>query len=428
MKTSEWRESAVLGTWPLARWFVACLQATCTVLLAGCGGQGLDAELVASGYIEADEVTVASEVRGTIEDILVQRGDNVGVGDILVVLDSSIVEAQRLEAEAALAAAEANLAAVVSGPRGQEVTAARSELAAARAEALGAARAVMHAREAISNPVTADVQIGTAQLNVEMAEQRAELLRADLAAVELQRNHYVGDGGDQKRIWDLQLQAANAALTAAEADLDGTQRYLDLLLEARDNPLELKAQLVGRETEHALAVAAVGKASAVLEEKTNGPTEFEIREAEVFVGQADAALGLIEAKVEQYQLSAWMDGIVVGVRAHRGETVMPGACVLSIANVDSVSLVVYVPANRLGEVRLGQEVDLQVDSFPGRVFVGHVAGIADEAEFTPRNVTTQEQRVSLVYATTVMVVNPDHLLKPGMPADVRFAKPGGKSG
>jgi multidrug resistance efflux pump len=90
---------------------------------------------------------------------------------------------------------------------------------------------------------------------------------------------------------------------------------------------------------------------------------------------------------------------------------------MSIANLDEVTLVVYIPENRIGQVQLGQEVEVQVDSFPDRVFVGHVASIAGEAEFTPRNVQTQEERVNLVFAVKVRIPNPNHALKPGMPAD-----------
>jgi len=82
-----------------------------------------------------------------------------------------------------------------------------------------------------------------------------------------------------------------------------------------------------------------------------------------------------------------------------------------------VTLVIYIPENRIGQVQVGQEVEVQVDSFPGRVFVGQVQNIAGEAEFTPRNVQTQEERVNLVFAVKVRIPNPDGALKPGMPAD-----------
>jgi multidrug resistance efflux pump len=89
-----------------------------------------------------------------------------------------------------------------------------------------------------------------------------------------------------------------------------------------------------------------------------------------------------------------------------------------LANLDEVTLVIYIPENRIGQIQIGQPVEVSVDSFPGEVFTGRVATIAGEAEFTPRNVQTQEERVNLVFAVKVVIPNPDYALKPGMPADV----------
>jgi len=82
-----------------------------------------------------------------------------------------------------------------------------------------------------------------------------------------------------------------------------------------------------------------------------------------------------------------------------------------------VTLTIYVPEDRLGQVLIGQEVEVRVDSFPERQFIGTIVAIAHEAEFTPRNVQTQEERVNMVFAVDVSIPNPDHALKPGMPAD-----------
>jgi HlyD family secretion protein len=85
-----------------------------------------------------------------------------------------------------------------------------------------------------------------------------------------------------------------------------------------------------------------------------------------------------------------------------------------------VTLQVYVPENRIGEVQLGQSVEVTVDSFPGQTFAGQVYHIANEPEFTPRNVVTAEERENTFYAVDVRLPNPEHLLKVGMPADAKF--------
>jgi len=107
----------------------------------------------------------------------------------------------------------------------------------------------------------------------------------------------------------------------------------------------------------------------------------------------------------------------VEVIGHKGELATPGIPLITLADLDQVILTVYVPESRLGQVRVGQRVEVRVDSFPDRVFIGRVVTIATEAEFIPRNIQTREERVNMVFAVKVVIPNPDHALKPGMPAD-----------
>jgi len=88
-----------------------------------------------------------------------------------------------------------------------------------------------------------------------------------------------------------------------------------------------------------------------------------------------------------------------------------------VADLDQVTLQIFVPTSKIGHVKLGQEAIVKVDSFPEREFRGRVVYIADRAEFTPKNVQTQEDRVQTVFAVKLQLDNPEHLLKPGMPAD-----------
>jgi multidrug resistance efflux pump len=135
------------------------------------------------------------------------------------------------------------------------------------------------------------------------------------------------------------------------------------------------------------------------------------------VQQAQAALRIIDAQIAQLTLIAPMDGLVNDRVAQVGETVTPGRPLLTIANLDEVKLVIYVPQDRIGQIQVGQPVSVTVDSFPDLVFEGRVSGIAGEAEFTPGNVQTEEERVNLVFAVDVAIPNPDRALKLGMPAD-----------
>jgi len=102
-----------------------------------------------------------------------------------------------------------------------------------------------------------------------------------------------------------------------------------------------------------------------------------------------------------------------------GELAAPNFSLLTIADLDQVTLTVYVPENQIGLVKVGQTVHVNVDSFPERTFSGEVVHIASRAEFTPKNVQTKEERVSTVFAVKIGIPNPDHALKPGMPADAQ---------
>ena len=82
---------------------------------------------------------------------------------------------------------------------------------------------------------------------------------------------------------------------------------------------------------------------------------------------------------------------------------------------------IYVREDRIGEVRVGASASIRCDTFPGKTYEGEVRFIAPEAEFTPKNVQTAEERVRLVYAVEVRITeDPEGDLKPGMPADVRL--------
>jgi len=399
------------------RWslVIGCL--ILALLLAGCGGAQADGPVVASGFIEGEEVVIAPETSGRIAEMVVDRGDEVQVSDVLVCLDDAVLESQRLEAEAGLAVAHANLARVLTGARPEEISAAQAALAQAEAQRGGAAQAVINAREAISKPLSLNAEIDAARTQVHLAEQDVEMAEANLAETELKRNVYAEQGGDVARTWELQLQAAQAALVQAQAKLEGAQKYLNVLWSMRSNPLTLETQLHSAEVQSRIAEAQVDAARATLDELEAGPTEEQIAMAEAQVRQAEAAVHLVDAQIAQLTLTAPMEGVVTSRGGQTGETATAGAPLLTIANLDEVTLVIYIPENRVGQVRLGQEVEVRVDSFPERVFLGHVASIAGEAEFTPRNVQTQEERVNLVFAVKVRIPNPDRALKPGMPAD-----------
>ncbi|MBN1303981.1 MAG: efflux RND transporter periplasmic adaptor subunit [Anaerolineales bacterium] len=145
-------------------------------------------------------------------------------------------------------------------------------------------------------------------------------------------------------------------------------------------------------------------------------------QAQKVVDQAQANLELIDVQITKLTLYAPMDGTILTRNVEPGEYVQPGAMVFTLANLETLTITVYVPEDRYGQISLGQHAAVTVDSFPGEAFSAVVINISDQAEYTPRNVQTVEGRSATVYAVKLQVDDPRGRLKPGMPADVTFHK------
>ena len=171
------------------------------------------------------------------------------------------------------------------------------------------------------------------------------------------------------------------------------------------------------ESQYYIAAAAVGVAAAKLVELGAGALPEEVALAEAQVASAEAAAAALQTRIDKMRLIAPVDGVVTSRSGHAGEAAVAGVSLLTIAQLDEVMLTIYIPEDELNRVYIGQEVSVQVDSYPDRVFAGTVSYIAQEAEFTPKNVQMKEDRVNMVFAVKVRLPNPQHLLKPGMPAD-----------
>jgi HlyD family secretion protein len=376
-----------------------------------------ESRLVASGTIQAQEVRISSELGGRILEVRVDEGTQVRAGELLVTLDATPWLIQLSQAEAAIVAARSELALVAAGPRVEEIAASQAALDLARAQRDSARTAWASALNAINDPQELDAQIAQAHAQVQLAEQGVELAEAELAAEMLLRDQRQGFERD---VADLQVRAAEEALAAAETDLVAAQRLLNWLWMIRQEPLHLIAQANAAEGRYDIAQAGVSVALARLDDLLAGPTAEEIDVAEAAVRRAQAEAEVLRVQVDQCTLISPLDGVVLHRVSRGGELAAPAATILTVADLSTVTLVVYVPENRVGEVALGQAVSVSVDSFPGRDFPGTVTHIGDQPEFTPRNVTTVEERLNTFYAVELTLPNPEWLLKPGMPADAQF--------
>jgi HlyD family secretion protein len=216
---------------------------------------------------------------------------------------------------------------------------------------------------------------------------------------------------------------------AAEQELDDAQKAYDELLDtqAADDVLLLRAEVsVAQERYYAaldyLRKFQTGEQSTAVTaaEGALSQSQAAAEQAQMAVGQAQANLDLLDTQIAKLTISAPMNGVVLTRNVEVGEFVQPGATAFVLGELNNLTITVYVPENRYGEVSLGQQAELTVDSFPDLTFTAEVIQIADKAEFTPRNVQTVEGRSSTVYAIKLKVNDPDGKLKIGMPADVIF--------
>ena len=136
--------------------------------------------------------------------------------------------------------------------------------------------------------------------------------------------------------------------------------------------------------------------------------------------QTRAALAASQDRLRDMVITAPVSGVVLRKNSEAGETVAAGAAVYSLGDLENPWIRVYVKEDKLGLVKLGQKAEVMTDSFPNKTYFGIVTMISSEAEFTPKNVQTQEERVKLVFALKVSVKNENGELKPGMPADVKI--------
>jgi len=217
-----------------------------------------------------------------------------------------------------------------------------------------------------------------------------------------------------------EIEAGRQAVIDAQADLD--QRKKDF---ARYDALYKLDEVTGQTRDQ--AATAVTRAEATLEraqqiynELVEGTRKEELDVDRSNVRQARQNLEMSRIRLSYTVLQAPFDGVVLVRQAELGEVVSAGTPVVTLADLDHIWLRVYLPETDLGKVHWGQEVDVRTDTYPGKIYHGRISVIASDAEFTPKSVQTEKERVTLVYRIKVDVENPNHELKPGMPADANI--------
>ena len=413
-----------------------------------------DSALKASGSIETTKASIGPEIGGKVVEVLVDEGQAVKAGDKLFRLDDTLLKAQRDAAAASLetakAAAKAADAAIASAQSQVDLalitalnddkanrtagwTATKltdfnqpnwyfnqsEQIAALTSEADSAQKAYTAAvdnQKFVEQKATSAAFLDT--------EKRLALARAAFQVAQdvLTRANTAVDGQD------LKDEAQNNADDAKSELTDAQKAYDDALTtEGATDVLQARAKLFVaqerfdtaqdriRALQTGMLAPKVTAAQSTLDQAKAGANQ-----AQKAIQQTQSQIDLLDAQIAKFVISAPSDGVILTRNIQPGEFVQPGAAALTLGNLSALTITVYVPEDKYGQIKLNNKAIVSVDSFPGQTFDAVVIHISDQAEFTPRNVQTVEGRSSTVYAVKLTVTDSTGSLKPGMPSDVVF--------
>lgn len=255
------------------------------------------------------------------------------------------------------------------------------------------------------------------------AEERLALAQGTLSVAETTLKQ--AQSANNTNLKDAALELRDTAQADFDSALSDYQRMLttsaaDTIIQARSRVAIAQATLDN--ARDALLALQTGDQSlqVVAAQKAADAAASMVKQAKAGLDQAKQAQNLAQLQLDRTTIKSPVDGVVLTRDVEVGDLAIAGGTVMRVANLDTLDLVVYLPEDEYGQVYIGDSVYITVDSFAGETFKGTILRISDQAEFTPKNVQTESGRKSTVYAVKIQVLNPDHKLKPGMPADVEF--------
>ncbi len=323
-----------------------------------------DNSLTASGTLEARNVSVGSKIGGRITKVLVAEGDHVKKDQLLVAFDDAELYAALLQARGANGQSKANYAKMTRGSRPEEIEQARATNDS-RARAIAAARAA------------------------------ADRARADAANAEIEYRRF---------------QQLNRDGVISREQLDAAESRNQM------------AQAQAANAEHAVTVAESDSAAAAAARKLTeqGFRREDIAAARADVERSEGELKQAEARYLEREVRSPADAVVEVLDLRPGDLIPANSPVAKLLEADQLYVIVYVPQDQIGRIRLGQSTEVRVDAFPDQSFHGAVEQIRQEAEFLPRNVQTKEERQHQVVGVKLRVENPENKLRAGINAEVKF--------
>jgi HlyD family secretion protein len=352
-----------------------------------------------SGNLELTQVDISFKTAGRLIERTVTEGDWVKKGQLLARLDPAQLRHQDVRDKALISSAVSNYQQLETSIAYQRATI-ESDVAARRAE-LNAAQAKLDAL--LNGNRTQDVQQSAAAVNDAKAQLEFAKSDWDRAQVLFKNEDISRQQYDQYR---MKVDSLTAMLRQAE------ERYSLMKEGARKEDIE------GARAEVARSQAGVKTAEANRLELERKEQELAARKAEIERSRAQE--GISESQLDDTAVYAPMDGVVLVKSAEVGEVLAAGTNVMTIGDIDHPWLRAYINETDLGRVKLGQKVNLTTDSFANKTYTGHVSFIASDAEFTPKQIQTKEERVKLVYRVKIDVENSSHELKSNMPVDAEI--------
>lgn len=392
-----------------------------------------------SGVVEATTFQLAFEVPGRLEDFSVDEGQTVAKGAEVARLREADLKAQVEAARAREGVAKAQLDALVAGSRPAEIGQAEARVQRAAADL-----------ERLRNGPTAE-EIESARAQAASAKERYEQLaggfrREDVesarAAVTAARSNLETAVKDLERYRRLDREGAipHRTLDEVENRHAGARSQYEAAVQSYEKlrrgyqPEERESarqEYLSREARYqdlatgtrpeliAAAAADLSAARNTLELVREGPREEDIRAARRRLQEAGAAVEAAELNLAKARLRTPSAGVVLSRNFEVGEMVQPGQPVITLQDLEAPWVEIFVPETEIGQVKLGDAYAVSVDSLPGKSFAGKVTRIYEKAEFTPKTIQTERERVNLVFRVKVEVPDAKGELKPGMPADAR---------
>jgi len=341
--------------------------------------------LVVSGFIEAHEVRLGSRIGGRVRAVAVDEGSRIEQGDLLVELEPFDLLQKRGQAEALRQQRTTEHDKLAEGYREEEIAQAQARLEQAEANLL------------LLKNGPRKQELEAARANVELAVAQETLTQTEFKRAK----ELIAQGAATQET----LDRATKELKVAQERVTTQREQLELLEEGTRGEEIAVAQAKVRETQQALRLMQSGYRAQ------------EIASAYAAMQGAESALQAIDVQLNELKVLAPASGIVEVIELQPGDLVAPNAPVISIVHTDELWVRAYVPEDEL-DLKLGQKLKVTVDSYPGESFTGEITFISRQAEFTPGNVQTPEERSKQVFRIKVVLKNDEGKLRPGMAADV----------